>query len=459
LSVARPEAFGFLSNRPAAIEIQGSVLRVSEGKTVSMTGGDLTIKDGFLHAPNGQINVTTNGNIQLEDSTLYAPNGQINITTPGELRIVQTSQKPFDINADGQQEMVANLDVSGLKGGGNITIRANSFVSEHGWIFADIWGDEGRQQKIDILVNQKISLTKGSGITADNLSLATGQGGSITIEAKELQLEGPGEFVGEQTFFPTIIAADNYSSPGQGGNITLRHINTMSLTNSSISASAESTGDAGSVLLEDIHNLTLNNGGRILGYNTGGGNGGTINITADNIFLFRGSYMATWATEGKGGNIYITRPFVYLMDSSIINTSSFSSNPQAGAGNVTVNKGKPYSFAILNNIKILATAKAGPGGDIRIGADQYFQSSNSILDASSELNRAGQVVINGLKLNFDGIFTGPPRTFPTLGLSLGRCAPFSKENLSRFIITARDILPRSPEDLRTHSLRLPRRGR
>jgi hypothetical protein len=33
------------------------------------------------------------------------------------------------------------------------------------------------------------------------------------------------------------------------------------------------------------------------------------------------------------------------------------------------------------------------------------------------------------------------------------CASFSKENQSRFLITARDILPRGPEDLRTQTIR------
>lgn len=442
LTTAQPSDFGFLDSQPASIEIQG---------------GSLAIRNHTYYAPNGQINVATDGNIHLEDSTLYAPNGQIKITTPGELRIVQTSQnlfKQFDINADGQPEMIANLDVSGLQGGGNITIRANSFVSEKGWMFADIWGDKGRQQKIDLLVNQKISLTKGAGITADNLSPTMGKSGSITIEAKELQLEGPGELVGEQSFFPTLIATDNYSS-GQGGNITLRHINAVSLTNSSISASAESTGDAGSVLLEEIHNLTLNNGGRILGYNAGGGNAGTIKITADNISLFQDSYMGTWATEGNGGSVGLTAQRLYLVDSSIT-ASTFSSKPQAGAGKVKF-KGRSYSFAILNNSQILATAKAGPGGNISIIANQYLPSSDSVIDTSSEFNIDGQVLINAPGLvNFNGIFAGLPRTFPTLALSLSRCSPFSKENLSRFIITARDILPPSPEDWRTHSPRLPR---
>jgi filamentous hemagglutinin family protein len=39
LTVASPAAFGFLGNNPAAITIQGSSLKVSEGKAMSVVGG------------------------------------------------------------------------------------------------------------------------------------------------------------------------------------------------------------------------------------------------------------------------------------------------------------------------------------------------------------------------------------------------------------------------------------
>jgi large exoprotein involved in heme utilization and adhesion len=42
LTVAPIEAFGFLSNTPAPIMIQDSLLSVSEGKTLSLIGGGIT---------------------------------------------------------------------------------------------------------------------------------------------------------------------------------------------------------------------------------------------------------------------------------------------------------------------------------------------------------------------------------------------------------------------------------
>src|SRR5215471_4151025 len=46
LSSAPPAAFGFLNGNPAPISIQGSSLKVSEGKTLSVVGGDIQVTGG-----------------------------------------------------------------------------------------------------------------------------------------------------------------------------------------------------------------------------------------------------------------------------------------------------------------------------------------------------------------------------------------------------------------------------
>ena len=63
LTVASPVAFGFLDSHPARIEIQGSQLSGQEGKTFSVTGGDITMtasqeamgQSPSLVAPGGRI--------------------------------------------------------------------------------------------------------------------------------------------------------------------------------------------------------------------------------------------------------------------------------------------------------------------------------------------------------------------------------------------------------------------
>ncbi len=60
LTVAPPEAFGFLGERqPAGIAVQGSLLQIPAGETLSVVGGDIRIADGSLYAPGGRIDMVS----------------------------------------------------------------------------------------------------------------------------------------------------------------------------------------------------------------------------------------------------------------------------------------------------------------------------------------------------------------------------------------------------------------
>ena len=68
LTVAAPTAFGFLGNTPAAITIQGSTLRVPEGKALSVVGGDIEIVGSgpLTSRPKPNIRVTR-GNKDMKE--------------------------------------------------------------------------------------------------------------------------------------------------------------------------------------------------------------------------------------------------------------------------------------------------------------------------------------------------------------------------------------------------------
>ncbi len=55
LTTAPPSAFGFLSAGPADIDIMGSFLKVGNGESLSMVGGDIRIESGHLVAPGGRV--------------------------------------------------------------------------------------------------------------------------------------------------------------------------------------------------------------------------------------------------------------------------------------------------------------------------------------------------------------------------------------------------------------------
>ena len=113
LEVAPVVAFGFLPLEPGVprgtISVQGSLLQVPEGQSLSLVGGDITIQSGTLE----------DGTIQA--ASLLAPGGQINlvsVASPGEV-LVPSLQTGPNINGASFTTMgtvtleSALLDVSG----------------------------------------------------------------------------------------------------------------------------------------------------------------------------------------------------------------------------------------------------------------------------------------------------------------------------------------------------------
>jgi filamentous hemagglutinin family protein len=146
LTVASPMAFGFLDSHPAGIAIQGSRLSVQPGKTVSVTGGDITIaasqeamnQSPVLRAPSGRITLTSvasPGDVQVEvgqglsrllenkpprlGAVLVADRAQVSVDgTPGGTILVEAEALTLTNGA-----MVRN-QASGVLPGGDILVRA-----------------------------------------------------------------------------------------------------------------------------------------------------------------------------------------------------------------------------------------------------------------------------------------------------------------------------------------------
>jgi len=71
LTVAPVEAFGFVTDSPAALSLQESQLSTPYGQTFSLTGGNLFFNRAQVNAPGGQVTLTS-----------LAQAGQIALTNP-----------------------------------------------------------------------------------------------------------------------------------------------------------------------------------------------------------------------------------------------------------------------------------------------------------------------------------------------------------------------------------------
>ena len=59
ISTPDPTAFGFLKANPAAITVNGSLMTVPQGKSISLVAGGITISDANLWASGGTINLVS----------------------------------------------------------------------------------------------------------------------------------------------------------------------------------------------------------------------------------------------------------------------------------------------------------------------------------------------------------------------------------------------------------------
>ena len=121
LSVAEPQAFGFLGGKPGRISVDQSMLEVPEGKALSLVGGDVTVTAGSsdeassgaagtVRARAGRITVAALGGPGATDVTT----GEVTGEASGTIRLTDR----------------ALVDASG-DGGGTVRIRGGRLVVEN----------------------------------------------------------------------------------------------------------------------------------------------------------------------------------------------------------------------------------------------------------------------------------------------------------------------------------------
>jgi filamentous hemagglutinin family protein len=374
LTIAAPSAFGFLSSKPESIEIKGSTLKVPEGESISIIGGDIRIEDGCLVAPGGRVDL----------ASLGSP-GTVEIVSDG-LK-VEATHGLGNINISNAKSAV-NIDVSGVDRGdidisGSVDIYCKTFSLNYGEILSNNYGKLYKSGKIRLAAEESISLDNFSDIFSH--SYGEGAGADIDIQTIYLALTHVGQ----------IVAITD--GRGDGGDITIKAkevlIEGRSIDGSypsMILCQTESTGNAGSLSI-NTESLTLFNGGRISAPATGigSGNGGDIFIKAKDILIDGGWFEST----------------IGFKSSSITCQSDPNRTGAAGnAGNLNIDT----ESLILSNGGLLATSTngSGNGGNISISAkkvwvDGHFESSNdfslSKITSQADLGSAG----NAGSLNID----------------------------------------------------------
>jgi len=330
LTVAPPSAFGFLTDTPGSIRIEGSRLTTTRGKDLSLTGGEIWIKGGGL-----QLDETGKPAIDPFGSPYYltqlaAPDGQFNLVSVASWAEILPSHRGFHLSTEtrgGDINMnTAEITTSGIQGGG-IYIRGGHFD----------------------LINSRIE--------SNTFGNQDGQGIEIEVDSFKLQNIEP---------FPTTIYANTFGS-GNAGDINFLARKLTLSKNSRISSSTLGTGNAGNIYLNIFERLE-SQGGEILSVSleTATGNTGNIEVVSPQITLTGGRGISN-ATLGSGnvGTVIIKAGVVMLFgqdEQAGISTGIFASSVVQGteagdAGRIEI---EAEQLLVLEGARV-STGTIGPG--------------------------------------------------------------------------------------------------
>ena len=252
-----------------------------------------------------------------------------------------------------------------------------------------------------------ITLTAADSISIDNGGLTTvangGAGGSIDVGATNTIALAATEVLA------TVLGGDQ-----PGGDVTLNAREILLTDGTAVAAESEGTGTAGAVAIGDAGTASLRLENSTVSTNAAEAKGGDINLQAQEIVHLTDSGITTsvGAGEGQGGNIFI--------------------DPQ---------------YVILNRSRVQANAVGGPGGRIEIDSDIFIASADSVVEAVSETNIEGVVLITAPERDVVSGTSVLPAEFQDPSRRLrASCGQRVDVGRSNFQEVGLEGLPPSPDD-------------
>ncbi len=374
LSAAAPQAFGFLTDSPAGIALEGGIadgpdpgLKVKAGETISFVGGDVRIEGirangatvDRITAPEGRIDiagVASRGEVEPSDAGLYVPErgGDVAVT-------------------DG-----AVLKTSG-SGSGDIYIRGGAFLLENSTILADNVGDADggtvdiRADAVRVDDARIFSDNQSRDAFGEDAAFGSGEGGDIHLSANESL-----EITNNSSVFTDTQFEGNGTADGRAGSMTLSAKRIAITTGSTVSSDTYGTGDGGTITVEASESVTLSDDGRIfsgtLGRTDGAGDGGSILIRTPRFTMERDAKINTDTRNGdaRGGDVLIEgfdggpADRIAMIDSQISGAAINNSDSAAAGGSVTLNA---LEIQFTEGARIRSESLgAGRGGDVTLSA-------------------------------------------------------------------------------------------
>jgi filamentous hemagglutinin family protein len=381
-------------------------LEIKPEKTLAFIGGDVLFEGGSVTTDGGKIEIGSVGknslvkldrenktwNFKYEnvqnfqdieltqrfDELLFA---QFGFLVPSFINVNSSQGNSGEIKIQGRNLLVngsqINLLAQDTTPSGNLTINASEIVS---------------------LTNDS-SIPNGLRSTLASGTLAEGNAGNITINAKKLNIGNESLILAESSGIQDPNTKNFLTlATGKGGNININASESIDIQ-SVITSQSEGSGEAGSIKLE-TNKLNISDTGTITVSSKGISNAGDIKISADFIKLDRQGKIEAEAKSGNGGDIFLEAKNLLILRSQSQISSTAGIQGQGGrGGNINISSPLVVAFP-QENSDITANAFTGKGGNIQIRANGVFGfdrdnqvTPKSNITASSALGENGTVKI------------------------------------------------------------------
>lgn len=407
-----------ISSSTFAIGDAGNVnLKIGERLIIDGSGKNNSSKPTGIFSEATEKNSGNSGGVTINNSKIL----EVLIENGGKISSTTLSNKG---NAGSIVIMADTLTIDGQKSHTNTGI------------YSETTSRNKRAGDIFITTN-KIAMKNNSEIFANTNS--QDKAGNITLVVKDnISLDN------------SRIGSSTFGYGADGGTIT---INSPTLTlnnNAKISATANKEATGGNIII-DASTFNLLNRSEISARNVGTGNAGTIDITAKDIAMIEDNSQITVASNQKNaGNIYLNAlNRLYLLNSQLT-TSAAEGKGNGGdirIGHNLIDKNLfDPTFVVLNKSAIVANALRGNGGKIDILTHYFLQSTDSIVQASSQFGLQGSISISSANANIAGSIAVLTGTFmDSARLVQEDCNKRYAQNSSFVVRSGNMVLP-SPDN-------------
>jgi filamentous hemagglutinin family protein len=379
LTISIPVGLGF-GNDTGSIISKALVLRVENGKTLALIGGELNI---------GELNSDVSFGLSAEDGSIELISVDDNIsvdikdTTTGWIFNSLNAGNWRNINFNNVNLLANKIEIQGREIilSGKSAVEARALIDDSNFVELSINADKLYVQdssKINLYGSGKITINaldsielianqKEAGIFTNSLD-SESNAGDIDITTRKLVVENGAQ-----------IGAGVFDGFGNAGNIHIQASESVELIGTLIvsdgeipsgiflnsEVESESTSNAGNLTLETA-TLTVKNGAHIESITEGQGNGGVIEIGATDFILLSD----TSTTSGFD-----------LRSGIFVSSTSIDVDTAGDVGKITINTKDLF-------IERIATVSAqnfglGKGGEINLNVDRLILRDGGYIEAGT----------------------------------------------------------------------------